>query len=164
MSVSFDGFDKIKVIRELWQASTFHGYQGNGIDLPMSDSEIQSFLNENNQNIDYLFGKMLKIDFKDFPIVDSKLYEKDAGDGTMQKVLEKLQKEMLKDINVKYTNTDSIVRSVIDKFIQRAEFGKKKYNNDLDRSDLDVLQWIQHAQEEHMDAILYLEKLKTFYN
>ena len=92
------------------------------------------------------------------------MYEKDAGDGTMQKVLEKLQKEMLKDINVKYTNTDSIVRSVIDKFIQRAEFGKNKYNNDLDRTDLDVLQWIQHAQEEHMDAILYLEKLKTFYN
>jgi hypothetical protein len=23
-----------------------------------------------------------------------------------------------------------------------------------------VLEWIQHAQEEHMDAILYLEKLK----
>jgi hypothetical protein len=30
----------------------------------------------------------------------------------------------------------------------------------LDRTDLGVLDWIQHAQEELMDGILYLEKLK----
>ena len=40
-------------------------------------------------------------------------------------------------------------------------FGLNKYGTDLDRTDLSVLDWIQHAQEEHMDAILYLEKLKT---
>lgn len=55
---------------------------------------------------------------------------------------------------------DSIVRAVIEKFKQRSEFGKAKYGTDLDRTDLSVLQWILHAQEEHMDAILYLEKLK----
>lgn len=55
---------------------------------------------------------------------------------------------------------DSIVRSVIAKFESRAAFGKAKYGKDLDRTDLAVLDWIQHAQEEHMDAILYLEKLK----
>jgi hypothetical protein len=59
-----------------------------------------------------------------------------------------------------YSNCDSCVKSVIGKFIDRAEIGKKKYGSDLDRSDLSVLEWIQHAQEEHMDAILYLEKLK----
>jgi len=53
---------------------------------------------------------------------------------------------------------DSIVRSVIDKFIQRAEFGKKKYGVDLDRTDLDLEDYLQHALEEHMDAILYLSK------
>ena len=51
--------------------------------------------------------------------------------------------------------------AVIQKFQQRAEFGQKKYGTNLDRKDLSVLDWIQHAQEEHMDAILYLEKLKT---
>jgi hypothetical protein len=56
---------------------------------------------------------------------------------------------------------DSIVTAVIEKFQQRAEVGQKKYGTTLDRSDLSVLDWIQHAQEEHMDAILYLEKLKT---
>jgi hypothetical protein len=55
---------------------------------------------------------------------------------------------------------DSVVRAVLDKFVQRAQFGKAKYGTDLDREDLSPLEWIQHAQEEHMDAILYLEKLK----
>lgn len=55
---------------------------------------------------------------------------------------------------------DSVVTSIIAKFQQRAEIGKKKYGTDLDRNDLSILDWIQHAQEEHMDAILYLEKLK----
>uniref|UniRef100_A0A6C0BK14 Uncharacterized protein n=1 Tax=viral metagenome TaxID=1070528 RepID=A0A6C0BK14_9ZZZZ len=58
---------------------------------------------------------------------------------------------------------DSIVKSVVQKFLERAAFGKKKYGTDLDRTDLSVLDWIQHAQEEHMDAILYLEKLKQVY-
>jgi hypothetical protein len=55
---------------------------------------------------------------------------------------------------------DSIVISVIAKFKARSEMGKMKYGTDLDRTDLSVLDWIKHAQEEHMDAILYLEKLK----
>ena len=59
-----------------------------------------------------------------------------------------------------YSSCDSCVKNVIEKFIIRSEFGKKKYGTDLDRTDLSVLDWITHAQEEHMDAILYLEKLK----
>ncbi len=58
------------------------------------------------------------------------------------------------------TKLDSVVTAVINSFKQRAEFGQKKYGTNLDRTDLSVLDWIQHAQEEHMDAILYLEKLK----
>ena len=55
---------------------------------------------------------------------------------------------------------DSIVQSIIEKFLMRAEFGQKKYGTNLDRTDLAVNDWIQHAQEELMDGILYLEKLK----
>jgi len=54
----------------------------------------------------------------------------------------------------------SIVNSIIDSFISRANFGYQKYGQTLDRTDLTLLDWIQHAQEEHMDAILYLEKIK----
>ena len=61
-----------------------------------------------------------------------------------------------------YTS-DSIVNSVIHAFIGRSNVGLQKYGTTLDRDDLSILDWIQHAQEEHMDAILYLEKLKTEY-
>lgn len=56
---------------------------------------------------------------------------------------------------------DSIVKTVVEKFLQRSELGQQKYGTTLDRNDLTTLQWIQHAQDELMDGILYLEKLKT---
>lgn len=55
---------------------------------------------------------------------------------------------------------DSVVDSVIENFFRRSQLGQQKYGTTLDRNDLSVLDWINHAQEEHMDAILYLEKLK----
>ena len=55
---------------------------------------------------------------------------------------------------------DSVVTSVINQFIERSEKGKAKYGVDLDRKDLSLLEWIEHAKQEHMDAILYLEKIK----
>jgi hypothetical protein len=57
---------------------------------------------------------------------------------------------------------DTIVESVIEQFKQRSEVGIKKYNTTLDRTDLTRLEWLQHAQEEAMDLILYLEKLKQY--
>jgi len=58
---------------------------------------------------------------------------------------------------------DTIVAAVIKKFSERSELGKKKYGVTLDRTDLKTLDWINHAQEELMDGILYLEKLKKVY-
>ena len=55
---------------------------------------------------------------------------------------------------------DSVVTAVISSFKSRADFGFKKYGTNLDRKDLKPLDWIQHTQEELMDAILYLEKMK----
>lgn len=55
---------------------------------------------------------------------------------------------------------DSIVQEVIDKFYNRSETGIKKYGTTLDRNDLNLTQWLNHLQEELMDAILYIEKLK----
>ena len=56
--------------------------------------------------------------------------------------------------------SDSIVEAVILKFQQRSQLGKAKYGTTLDRDDLSTVDWITHAQEELMDGILYLEKLK----
>jgi hypothetical protein len=58
---------------------------------------------------------------------------------------------------------DSIVNSIISQFIERSNFGVAKYGTTLDRNDLSLLEWIEHAKQEHMDAILYLEKIKTEY-
>jgi hypothetical protein len=64
------------------------------------------------------------------------------------------------DCIVENTKVDSVVGSVISKFLERSRIGKEKYGTDLDRTDLSLYEWIVHAQEEHMDAILYLEKIK----
>ena len=58
---------------------------------------------------------------------------------------------------------DSVLTSVLESFKKRAEFGQRKYGTNLDRTDLSTLEWIQHAQEEAMDFVLYLEKLKQIY-
>jgi hypothetical protein len=55
---------------------------------------------------------------------------------------------------------DSIVESVINQFKQRSDVGIEKYGVTLDRNDLNTLEWINHAQQEAMDFVLYLEKLK----
>ena len=62
----------------------------------------------------------------------------------------------IKQINM----TDSIVESVLDKFKERSEEGIKKYGVTLDRKDLSPLEWLNHLQEELMDATLYIERLK----
>jgi hypothetical protein len=68
-------------------------------------------------------------------------------------------KESKESFNLAFSD-DTIVNSVVLKFLQRSELGKKKYGVTLDRTDLQPLDWICHAQEELMDGILYLEKLK----
>jgi len=57
--------------------------------------------------------------------------------------------------------TDSIVDSIIDELIDRSRVGTLKYRTDLDRKDLSLSQWLQHAIEEHLDAVLYLQKIKS---
>jgi len=54
---------------------------------------------------------------------------------------------------------DKIVQKVIDKFNQRSEVGIKKYGTTLEQNNND--DYFTHLQEELMDAILYIEKLKS---
>jgi len=55
---------------------------------------------------------------------------------------------------------DTVVLSVVQSFQERSRAGQLKYGTTLDRTDLTPQQWAQHMQEELMDAILYLERLK----
>ncbi len=67
---------------------------------------------------------------------------------------------MLQDLTNMEKLTDSIVEGVIAKFQQRSEVGINKYGKTLDRTDLNYKDWLNHIQEELMDAILYCERLR----
>jgi hypothetical protein len=56
--------------------------------------------------------------------------------------------------------TDAITEAVVAQLRTRAEKGKSKYGTTMERDDLSPLQWLQHLQEELMDAAVYVEKLK----
>ena len=60
----------------------------------------------------------------------------------------------------KENNKDSVVEEVISKFKERSETGIKKYGTTLDRDDLSLDDWLNHAIEEGMDMILYLTKIR----
>lgn len=55
---------------------------------------------------------------------------------------------------------DKIVESVIQKFEERSLKGIKKYGTTLEDNECGFEDWLTHAQEESMDFVLYLEKLK----
>ena len=55
---------------------------------------------------------------------------------------------------------DSILTELLEKYVQRAEIGKAKYNIDMDRDDLSITEWVSNAQEEAMDLSIYLTKIK----
>jgi hypothetical protein len=46
------------------------------------------------------------------------------------------------------------------KYYERSQRGVEKYGHTLDRTDIDLIGWLNHLQEELMDATLYIEKLK----
>ena len=59
---------------------------------------------------------------------------------------------------------DQIVIRVLSRFAERSQVGINKYKTTLERTDLSTLEWLTHAQEEAMDFVLYLERLKDEYN
>jgi hypothetical protein len=54
-----------------------------------------------------------------------------------------------------------IEQKVIDQINQRAKLGKEKYGTTMERNDLTFMEWMQHLQEEMLDASIYIEKLKS---
>ena len=59
-----------------------------------------------------------------------------------------------------YVFRDPVVERVVDKFVSRSDVGYEKYGVTLDQDKSNIFQWINHLQEELMDAVLYLQKLK----
>lgn len=55
---------------------------------------------------------------------------------------------------------DPVVERVVDKFVSRSDVGFAKYGVTLEDDKSNLFQWMNHLQEELMDAVLYLQKLK----
>ena len=55
---------------------------------------------------------------------------------------------------------DPVVNRVLGKFIRRSSQGMVKFGVSMQDNNASTVHWIENAQEELMDGILYLEKLK----
>ena len=47
---------------------------------------------------------------------------------------------------------------VIAQLKDREELGKVKYGTTVDRDDLTMIEWLEHAKQEAMDQVLYLQR------
>ena len=74
----------------------------------------------------------------------------------MSSLLDKNAEEDFKDSN---KSIDPIVEAVVKKFRDRSNVGFKKYGTTLEANNTD--DFLNHLQEELMDAVNYIEKLKS---
>lgn len=54
-------------------------------------------------------------------------------------------------------NRSKTLNKVIVEMENREILGLKKYGATVDRKDLTLVQWLEHAKEEAMDQVLYLQ-------
>ena len=67
--------------------------------------------------------------------------------------------EKAAEIFRRHPATDSNVESVIAKHRERAATGLRKYGVTTERTDLSREQWLQHLQDELLDAAVYVQAL-----
>ena len=70
-----------------------------------------------------------------------------------------INKELLKYFTAKEEKKDPIVESVVNKFLERSKVGIEKYGTTLNENNKD--NFLNHLQEELMDATNYIQKLQT---
>lgn len=65
-----------------------------------------------------------------------------------------MQKELDKE------SKDPLVQEIIVRLATRSNMGIKKYGDTMVTSTKDILEWIDEAIEENLDAAVYLSKIK----
>jgi hypothetical protein len=55
---------------------------------------------------------------------------------------------------------DKNVENVREMLYNRMKAGYQKYGTTTERTDIDLMGWLQHLQEELLDAAVYIERLK----
>ncbi len=108
---------------------------------------------------------------KNFNNVQDLLQDLNTDDTPMDKAVKagvqyyqlELAKDDLKGFDIRDNRpvSDPVVQRVMDKFRARHFQGMKTYGVTLEDNKASTLDWINHAQEEAMDFVLYLERLKV---
>lgn len=65
------------------------------------------------------------------------------------------------NIQERFQSISRVTQSLVIQFINRDESGVKKYGKTMDRQDLSPSDWAQHAIEELIDCVKYLQALKN---
>ena len=84
--------DKLKALKNLWFGTRTVGFGFINSNEPTEQELINAFQYEDNGKlikndyIDYFKGRPIKTNFENFPELNPFLYDRDAGEGTMQKV------------------------------------------------------------------------------
>ena len=65
-----------------------------------------------------------------------------------------MQKELDKE------SKDPLVQEIICRLATRSNMGIKKYGDTMVTSTKDIIEWIDEAIEENLDAAVYLSKIK----
>ena len=115
------------------------------LDIKVNAPEVVSYKDEMLVEEDYL--KKIEFDWKPFTHKETE----SLGTNSVKIINDSFKKA----IEIK---RDRIVEGVIEKFRSRSEVGIKKYGTTLADNNTD--DFYSHLQEELMDAILYLQKIK----
>ena len=70
------------------------------------------------------------------------------------KMTDLMQKELDKE------SKDPLVQEIIVRLATRSNMGIKKYGDTMVTSTKDIIEWIDEAIEENLDAAVYLSKIK----
>ena len=87
MQINISNIDKVQLLRALWEnmkPSRFNMMRGIAIQFNEREAE-----NAISGYVDYFCGRCIKIDFSE-DIVDPRLYERDAGIGKFQQIVDSL--------------------------------------------------------------------------
>lgn len=69
-----------------------------------------------------------------------------------------VQLGIISDYEEPHAVRDRVIDAVRKDFLQRSQFGIKKYGVTLERKDLKLVDWLEHAYTEMLDAADYLKR------
>lgn len=68
---------------------------------------------------------------------------------------------MMNAMGFNRVSPDKNVEAVRQKLLERSEVGFNKYGVTTEREDIDFEGWMNHLQEELLDASIYIERIKN---